>query len=124
MTPILYECNETNFDTNGLGRLRDCLSCVVTEERNGVYECDFTYPVSGQNYELIKLGRIIVVAHDDTGDVQPFDIVSHTRGIDGTVDFHCVHISYRLSKYVAVGKNINSISAAFSVFRNAQPSMP
>ena len=124
MIPILYESTETSFSTNGLGRLRDCIECVVTEERNGIYECDFTYPITGQNYEQIKLGRIVAVEHDDTGDVQPFDIVGCSRGIDGTVDFHCVHISYRLGKHVATGKNINSLSAAFSLFRNAQPTMP
>ena len=124
MIPILYESTETSFNTNGLGRLRDCIECVVTEERNGIYECDFTYPITGQNYEQIKLGRIVAVEHDDTGDVQPFDIVGCSRGIDGTVDFHCVHISYRLGKHVATGKNINSLSAAFSLFRNAQPTMP
>ena len=41
MIPILYDTNETVFESNGLGRLRDCISCIVTEERNGIYECDF-----------------------------------------------------------------------------------
>lgn len=124
MIPILFESAETEFDSNGLGRLRDCIECIVTEERNGIFECDFTYPITGQNYDLIKLGRIVAVEHDDTGDVQPFDIVGCSRGIDGTVDFHCVHISYRLGKHVATGKNINSLAAAFSLFANAQPTMP
>ena len=35
MNPILYESDETNFITNGLGRLPDCVSCKVTEARNG-----------------------------------------------------------------------------------------
>lgn len=124
MIPILYESTETSFNTNGLGRLRDCVECVVTEERNGIYECDFTYPITGQNYDLIKLGRIIAAECDDTGNVQPFDIVSCSRGIDGTVDFHCVHISYRLSKHVATGKNINSLAAAFSLFEGGWPPVP
>ena len=124
MIPILYESTETSFSTNGLGRLRDCIEAVCVEERNGVFELDFKYPTTGQNYEQIKLGRIIAAECDDTGNVQPFDIVSCSRGIDGTVDFHCVHISYRLGKHVATGKNINSLSAAFNLFRNAQPTMP
>lgn len=124
MIPILYESNETEFLSNGLGRLRDCTSCIVTEERNGIYECDFDYPVTGRNYELIKLGRIIGVEHDDTNDVQPFDIVSCTRPIDGVVSFHAVHISYRQSKLVATGSNINSLSAAFTMLSNATPTNP
>ena len=124
MIPILYESNETFFNHNGLGRLRDCVSCTVTEERNGVYECDFEYPVDGQHYDLIQLGRIIAVEHDDTNDVQPFDIVSYTRPIDGVVEFHAVHISYRQSKMVANGKNINSLADAFTMLSNATPSNP
>ena len=124
MIPILYEASETGFDNNGLGRLRDCISCTVTEERNGVYECDFEYPVDGQNYDLIQIGRIIAVEHDDTNDVQPFDIVSYTRPINGIVQFHAVHISYRQSKMVANGTNINSLADAFTMLSNAIPENP
>ena len=162
MIPILYDTNETSFTSNGLGRLRDCISCVVTEERNGVYECDFSYPVGGANYELIKVGRIIGVTHDtavrtksvrtrealtDEGDitltdengisltasrtkyaqeydVQPFDIVSFSRPIDGIVTFHCVHISYRQSYLTVVGKNINTLADAFALLKSAEPTNP
>lgn len=124
MIPILYESTETAFTSNGLGRLRDCISCVVTEERNGIYECDFEYPVDGHNYELIKLGRIIAVEHDDTTDVQPFDIISCTRPLNGVVEFHAVHISYRQSKMVVSGSNINNIDDAFAMLGDAVPSNP
>lgn len=124
MIPILYESNETEFTSNGLGRLRDCASAVVTEERNSVYELDIEYPVTGLHYEDIKLGRIIAVEHDDSDDIQPFDIVSYTRPIDGIVTFHCQHISYRQSKMVASGSNINSLSAAFAMLESATPSNP
>ena len=123
--PIIYESTELNFESNGLGRLRDCLSCVVTEERNvGIYECDFTYPVSGANYDLIKVGRIIGVTHDDTGNIQPFDIVSYTRPIDGVVTFHCVHVSYRLNYLTVNGTNISNISDALAMLGDAVPSNP
>lgn len=124
MIPILYESNETLFLNNGLGRLRDCISCQVFEERNGIYECDFEYPIDGINYESIQIGRIIGVTHDDTGDVEPFDIVSFTRPINGIVTFHCTHISYRLSYMTVIGSSINSLADAFTLFATAQPSMP
>ncbi len=124
MIPILYDKTETAFLSNGLGRLHDCISCVVTEERNGIYECDFEYPVSGENYELIQLGRIIGVVTDDTGDFQPFDIVSFTKPINGIVTFHCVHISYRQSYLTVTGSNINSLSDAFTMLGTAEPSNP
>ena len=124
MIPILYEKDETAFLDNGLGRLRDCISCMVTEERNGIYECDFEYPVTGQNYDKIQIGRIIGVTHDDSGDVQPFDIVGYTKPIEGVVTFHCVHISYRQSYMAVTGSNITSLSDAFTALGTASPSNP
>ena len=114
MIPILYENTETDFVSNGICRLRSCISCTVTEERNGVYECDFTYPMSGANFDEIKIGRIIGVTHDDNGDVQPFDIVSYSRPIDGIVEFHCTHISYRQNYITVTASNIGSLDAAFT----------
>ena len=124
MIPILYESTETVFASNGLGRLRDCISCKVTEERNGIYECDFEYPTNGSNYDKIRLGRIIAVEHDDTNDVQPFDIVSYSKPIDGVVTFHAVHISYRQSKLTVTGSGINSLADALTLLGTASPSNP
>lgn len=124
MIPILYEKNEIYFTSNGLGRLRDCISCTVTEERNGIYECDFEYPVTGANFDKIQCGRIIGVTHDESDDIQPFDIVSYSRPIDGVVEFHAVHISYRQSSMVTWATGINSLADAFDAFENCYPSNP
>lgn len=95
MIPILYDKTETTFTSNGLGRLADCLRCIVTEERNGIYECEFDYPISGPKYDQIQEGQIIAVTHDDNGDIQPFDIYHRTAPINGIVTFYARHISYR-----------------------------
>ena len=124
MIPILYDTNETAFSNNGLGRLRDCISCTVSEERNGLYEADFEYPVSGANFDLIRVGRIIGVTHNESDDVQPFDIVSYSKPINGVVTFHCTHISYRQSYLTVTGSNINSITDAFDLLGNAEPTNP
>ena len=124
MIPILYEKDETAFISNGLGRLRDCISCVVTEERNGIYECDFEYPTDGVNYDRIQLGRIIGVEHDESNDVQPFDIVGYSRPINGIVTFHCTHISYRQCALTVSGINVNSLAGAFTMVGSAVPSNP
>ena len=97
MIPILYEKSETHFTTNGIGRLVDCIRCEVTEERNGVFECEFEYPVNGRHYADITLGRVIFCTHDDSRTGQPFDIYKKTAAIDGIVTFYASHISYRLS---------------------------
>lgn len=124
MIPILYESTETQFTSNGICRLRSCSEVTVTEERNGLYECDFSYPINGENYSEIQLGRIIAVRHDDTADIQPFDIVEREAEINGIVTFHCVHISYRQAKIVAHGKNITGPSAAFNMFTDGLPNNP
>ena len=124
MIPILYDTNETSFTSNGLGRLRDVTEVKVVEERNGVYEADFKYPVTGANFDKIKVGRIIGVTHNETEDVQPFDIVSYSKPIDGIVTFHCTHISYRQSYMTVTGSNISSLADAFDLLGTAEPDNP
>ncbi len=60
MIPVLFNENATSFNTNGIGRLIDCLSCEVAEERNGEYSLELVYPTSGQFYNEIKTSRIIL----------------------------------------------------------------
>ena len=36
MIPILFPSTATDFSTRGLGPLSDCISCTVTEQRNGI----------------------------------------------------------------------------------------
>lgn len=124
MIPILYESTEQAFASNGLGRLNDMISARVVEERNGIYEIDFEYPVSGDHFNEITLGRIVAVTHDDTGDIQPFDIVSYSKPLDGVVTFHGVHVSYRQSQLTTSGTNINTLADAFTMLENASPSNP
>lgn len=125
MIPILYDSNETSFTSNGIGRLRDCISAIVTEERNGIYELDFTYPIDGANFDKIQCGRVVAVRHDDSNDIQPFDIVSYSKPINGVVTFHAVHISYRQRGLVAYGTNINTLADALTLLKdNATPTNP
>ena len=37
MIPVLFKANATQFNTFGIGVLKDCISCEVTEERNGAF---------------------------------------------------------------------------------------
>ena len=102
MIPILYPANETDFISNGLGRLPDATRCLVTEERNGQYELEMDYPISGLHYGDIAEDRILLVTHDDTGDKQPFRIYKIDRPLNGIVTVHAQHISYQLSKVVVM----------------------
>ena len=101
MIPILYRTDEFFFLSNGLGRLSECTECTVTEERNGIFECEFKYPITGRFYDtMINDGGIVAVIHDDKHDIQPFDIYSYSAPIDGIVTFNAHHISYRLSNII------------------------
>lgn len=118
MIPILYERSETEFVTNGIGRLTDCISCIVTEERNGIYECEFEYPVTGQHFEDIQEGRIIAASHDDQHDIQPFDIYKRSAEINGVVTFNAHHISYRLGSVIVQPFTAGSCAAALAAIPN------
>lgn len=116
MIPILYDSGETLFTSNGLGRLSDCISCTVTEERNGIYECEFEYPISGRMYREITEGRIIGCTHDDNRDIQPFDIYGRSAPINGVVTFYAHHISYRLRNVILKPFTADSCAAALAKF--------
>ena len=47
MIPCLYASTEAKFDHNGIGKLADAQSCIVTEKRNGSFELEMVYPADG-----------------------------------------------------------------------------
>lgn len=66
MIPVLYPQKAADFISFGLDVLTDTVSCKVTEERNGAFECLLKYPVSGQHYGLITKEYIIKAKPNDT----------------------------------------------------------
>lgn len=97
MIPILYEANETAFTSEGIGPLSDVLSCYVEEERNGGYELEMEYPVTGALFNELKTRRVILAKASDSGQWQPFDIYYISPNMDGVVTINAEHVSYRLS---------------------------
>ena len=128
MIPILYSAEEQYFTSNGVGRLADCISCAVTEERNSVYECEFTYPITGKFFNDLVIGAYVMVSHDETGDLQPFQIYKISKPINGICTYSAWHLSYKLRTMVAqpftavtcadtmvkLGKNITPTSGWFT----------
>lgn len=110
MIPILFENTETEFTSQGLGSLTDAIKCTVTENRNGSFELEMTYPLGGLHYEDIQYGRIILAKPSDGAESEPFDIYKITRPIGGTVTVYGRHISYRLS-YIATLPTTEQYSA-------------
>ena len=125
MIPILYEGNETQFLTNGIGRLSSATSCTVEENLNGPYELTMEYPMTGIHYEDLQVDRIISAVPFDGGDPQPFRIYSIERNLNGTVEVRAEHISYLLNKIVVMPFQATSCADALSKLKtNAANSCP
>lgn len=124
---ILFDQNEETFTSNGLGALPDAVSCIVTEERNGEYEVEMEYPLTGSHFHDIQKRRIIGVKPNPYDDIQPFRIYSITKPINGIVTVHAAHLSYDTSGSIVklFPADAGSASAAMSYLKNfSVPSTP
>lgn len=97
MIPVLYPPNAADFSTFGIGTLTDTVSCEVTEERNGLFECLLKYPITGQHYGRIAKECIIKAKPNDTAKPQAFRIYRITKPLNGIVSVYGQHISYDLA---------------------------
>ena len=82
-----------------LATLSDAISCVITEEINGIYTLDMTYPVDGNGAGLIKAGRIIAAKNYPKGSRQLFKITQISKTLKNTITVRGEHLSYDLSDY-------------------------
>lgn len=124
---VLYDHDEEAFTSNGLGALPDAASCVVTEERNGGYEVEMEYPLTGSHFHDIQKRRILYVKPNPYDDPQPFRIYSITKPINGIVTVHAAHLSYDTSGSIVklFPADAGSASAAMSYLKNfSVPSTP
>ncbi|MCD7751006.1 MAG: phage tail protein [Lachnospiraceae bacterium] len=101
MIPCLYDSSETEYAHNGIGKLADCQSCLVTEKRNGSYELKMTYPMDGIHAEYLVEGNIILAKSSDSTQTQPFRIYKVTTPLSGKLTVQARHISYQLN-YITV----------------------
>lgn len=100
------------FDTLGLGALTDCITCEVTEERNGEYELEMEYPITGVHYSEIELRCIVLARPNYTDAPQAFRIYTITTPINGVVTISARHISYDLSGVPVLPFTATSAAAA------------
>ena len=117
MFPILYSTvtEGTVPSDNGLGILNDALSCVVVEERNGIYELQMSYPASGIHASELTERRILKAKPNFTDDPQLFRIYKIGKVLGGAFTVYARHISYDLSgKPISTG-TANNIVAAFNL---------
>lgn len=90
----IYESDTIGKQRDLVGYLSDALTCVVKEERNGEFELQMTYPVTGKWYEHLKLRNIIGAKPNPYANEQLFRIYNITKAINCVVTVNAEHISY------------------------------
>lgn len=108
---VLYDMNPPEGMTEddyhqswGIGVMRDAISAIVREERNGAFELTVRYKSDGALAREIKVGRWIKakVTNDlrpdvSTGSYDLFRIYDIQRNIEGEILLRCEHKSYRIN---------------------------
>lgn len=119
MIPILYEAKTTNFDTLGIGVLRDTTSAEVTEERNGKYELALEYAISGEFAKELIVDRYIKVRVNDNDayNTEVFRIYKITKTLS-RIKVNAEHYSYRLAFVPVERFQTVGAAAAFSGVMN------
>lgn len=111
MKPILFSKTATTFTTNGLGRL-DAISCIVTEERNGMFELEMEVAEAATHASEIEMSSIIVVKVPDKTNLQAFRVYRLTKPLNGIFKVFAQHISYQLSYIPCMPFSIAASSSA------------
>lgn len=76
MIPILYEKDEVDFVSQGLGSLAELFDVDVEEQRNGLFRLTASYPTIGVRYSDISVGKIILSKPNQRDAPHAFRIVS------------------------------------------------
>lgn len=99
MKPILFNENETRFDTYGLGEI-DVLDIQIERIRNGNYTIYFEYPANGPLASVLKNGMQIKADAGTRTKNQTFDITRVVKNSGKTIKVYGHHIKHRLEKIV------------------------
>lgn len=95
MIPILYKQDAKAK----IGWLSEASDCQCTEERNGVFELEFQYPMLGRYAAELVIDRYVKAKPNANGKNQFFHIRKVSKPINGMFTVSCEHISYALSGY-------------------------
>lgn len=110
MRPILFNKNETAFDTYGLGEI-DATKAQVTRERNGNYTLYIEYPASGPLAGTFKNDMRIKSDAGLRTKNQTFFISRILKDSSGILKVYAKHISH-LTETMAIRNNTNATGTA------------
>lgn len=119
MIPILYDKTATDFSLNGLGRLAETIECRVTEEINGIFELELSYPMTGPHFGQLVHSAIILAKPAARRDPQAFRIYRISKPINGRILVSARHISYDLAGIPADAFSGDDIDDALSEMADA-----
>lgn len=119
--PILYEANETDFFSLGLGPIKTATEAFVTEERNGSFILEGKVLVDDEIYPLLQENRIIKADASPTLTDQRFRIKRIVPNHDGQAEIYAEHVSY-LSQELPMKPEVSisgNASAALNAWKSA-----
>ena len=119
MIPCLYHANETQYSTNGIGKLSDAISCTVTEKRNGSFELKLTYPSDGIHAGHLEEGNIILARPAEKKRSQPFRIYKITTPLSGMLSVQARRISYQLNFITVSPVSASGCATALSALKQS-----
>ena len=93
----MYPPTETDFESAGLGVLSDSVNCVVTEERNGIFELEMEYPTSGIHFDEILDACLIYAKPSPYRVPEAFRVYKISTPLNGIVTINARHITYDLN---------------------------
>ena len=113
MIPVLMPANTdpSMLSYNGLGFLRDCVACKVTEELNKIYEAELTIPYESIHGTEIEPDMCLKIKAGETQGIQLFRIYRIVKPLNGMMKIYAQHISYDLSVNPIIPFNVTSVSA-------------
>lgn len=99
----LYKFNEIDFSHDGIGTLRDTISCIVTRELNGMWSLELEYPLIGNKANFIKEHCILKVP--TPSGLQPFRIKEIEKDME-VINVYAEHLFFDLAKNFIRDTNI------------------
>lgn len=119
MIPVLYN----KLGQLKIGNLTNTISAYVTEERNGEFELELTYPASYPYSDSLVEENIIVVDGNDTLKAQKFRIYMVKKFMSSEITVWARHISFDLAYDYINSIDITNQSCEYclnQLFRNSQ----
>ncbi|MCR4671996.1 MAG: phage tail protein [Lachnospiraceae bacterium] len=121
-TPRLFKSTDNDFTGAGLGYLTELTSAKITEELNGSYTLEASYPFSGALARNLVPGVLIVAKPNLFDAPQAFRVTQVLKNLDGTLNLLADHISYDLCHIYLSPFSASSLAGAITALADGAPS--